>query len=237
MRILGTICARGGSKGVKDKNIRILNGKPLIFYTIEVLKRWGRADRIVCSTDSSEIARIANEYGAETPFLRPKELATDSAAKRPVLQHALRYCEEEEGSRYDLLVDLQPTSPLRHADDIERGFNEYLRKKPDLLYSVCESKTNPYFTMVELDSDGYARPSKVLPQAVTRRQDAPNVYSMNGSIYFYNRDNLLHTDEFHTEKERIFVMDEIKSVDIDSELDFEYVEYLLLSKRFKFRFT
>ncbi|MFX1369444.1 MAG: cytidylyltransferase domain-containing protein [Promethearchaeota archaeon] len=236
MRILGTICARGGSKGVKNKNIRNLDGQPLISYSIRVLKEWGKADRIVCSTDSPEIARIANEYGAETPFLRPKDLASDTAGKLPVLQHALRYCEEEEDSRYDLLVDLQPTSPLRHVADIEQGFSEFLRTTPDVLYSVCESKANPYYTMVELDSDDNARPSKLLPQEVTRRQDAPKVYTINGSIYFYNRDHLLLTDGFHTEKERVFVMEEVKSVDIDSELDFEFVEFLLKTKHFKFDF-
>jgi N-acylneuraminate cytidylyltransferase/CMP-N,N'-diacetyllegionaminic acid synthase len=234
MRILGTVCARGGSKGIKNKNIRELNGQPLISYTIQVLSQWSRADRIVCSTDSPEIAKIANRYGAETPFLRPKELATDTAAKLPVLQHALRYCEEEENSKYDLVVDLQPTSPLRDADDIERGFNEFIRTEPYVLYSVCESKENPYFTMVELDIDGYARPSKALPHRIVRRQDAPKVYRINGSIYFYDRNHLLRAKGLHTEKERIFEMDEIKSIDIDSNLDFEFTEFLLKSKNFEF---
>lgn len=234
MRILGTICARGGSKGVKNKNIRELDGKPLIFYTIDVLKRWGRVDRIVCSTDSPEIADIARDFGADVPFLRPKELASDVAAKIPVLQHALNYCENEEDSKYDVVIDLQPTSPLRQTSDIESAYNEFLGTNPDVLYSVFESKKNPYFTMVEIDEDGYARLSKEREGEFVRRQDAPKVFTINGSIYIFKREHLLKAKGLHTEKEKICIMDEVSSVDIDSELDFQFVEFLLKSGFYKF---
>ncbi|MFX1483471.1 MAG: cytidylyltransferase domain-containing protein [Promethearchaeota archaeon] len=151
MRILGTICARGGSKGVKNKNIRELDGKPLIYYTINTLREWGKADRIVCSTDSPEIAKLANKYGAETPFLRPKDLASDTAPKIPVIKHALHYCENEEGVNYDVVVDLDPTSPIRTTSDIDGALQNFIDKKADVLYSVTEAKKNPYFNMVELD--------------------------------------------------------------------------------------
>lgn len=234
MRILGTICARGGSKGVKNKNIRELDGKPLIFYTIDVLKRWGRVDRIVCSTDSPEIADIARDFGADVPFLRPKELASDVAAKIPVLQHALNYCENEEDSKYDVVIDLQPTSPLRQTSDIESAYNEFLGTNPDVLYSVFESKKNPYFTMVEIDEDGYARLSKEREGEFVRRQDAPKVFTINGSIYIFKREHLFKAKGLHTEKEKICIMDEVSSVDIDSELDFQFVEFLLKSGFYKF---
>jgi CMP-N-acetylneuraminic acid synthetase len=234
MKILGTICARGGSKGLKDKNIRELCGQPLISHTIEVMKKWGKSDRIVVSTDSPKIAQIANEYGAETPFTRPPELATDAAPKIPVLQHALRFCEEEGDTRYDVIIDLQPTSPLRKPSDIENALNEFLKIETDVLYSVTESKENPYFNMVELDEKGNVHLSKTLERELSRRQDAPKAYTINGSIYIFNRDYLLNAKGLHCEKERIYVMDEISSVDIDTELDFKFVEFLLESKYFDY---
>lgn len=236
MKILGLVCARGGSKGVKNKNIRKLNGTPLIAYSINILKKWGKASRIVCSTDSPEIAKIANEYGAATPFMRPVELATDTASKIPVLQHALRYCEEYDGAHYDTIIDLQPTSPLRKVHDLDDALAEFLKSNADVLYSVYESKVNPYFTLVELDAKGNAHLSKKLERDVVRRQDAPEVYAMNGSIYIYRRDYLLQAEELHCENERIYVMDEISSVDIDSELDFMIAECLMKSQSFMFDF-
>jgi CMP-N,N'-diacetyllegionaminic acid synthase len=237
MKILGVICARGGSKGLKNKNIRDLNGKPLISYTIDVLRAWGKTTRIVCSTDSPEIARIANEYGGETPFLRPLELASDAAPKIPVLQHALRFCEEEDGFQYDVVVDMQPTSPFRQVQDIDGAFSEFLRTRADVLYSVYESKVNPYFTMVELDNKGYARLSKQLKGEFHRRQDAPKVYSINGSIYVYDRTHLLNTKALHCENERVYVMNEISSIDIDSELDFQFADFIMKSGYFNYEFS
>ncbi|MHA2118076.1 MAG: acylneuraminate cytidylyltransferase family protein [Candidatus Thorarchaeota archaeon] len=237
MRILGTICARGGSKGVKDKNIRDLCGQPLLSYTIKAMRKWGKADRIVVSTDSPKIAQIANEHGAETPFTRPSELAIDTAPKIPVLQHALRFCEKEYKTRYDVVVDLQPTSPFRTSNDIEKSLNEFLAAKAEVLYSVVKAEKNPYFDMVELDEEGNAHLSKTLESEYFRRQDAPSVYSINGSIYIYDRDHLLKTKSLHSDRARVYVMDEISSVDIDTELDFSFAEFLLTSGFFEFDFT
>lgn len=234
MKILGTICARGGSKGVKNKNIRNLDGKPLIYYTIAVLKRWGKADKIICSTDSPEIAQIANYYGAETPFLRPRELATDTAPKIPVIQHALRFCEEEYNTSYDIVLDLDPTAPIRSPRDLDRALNEFVRTNAKVLYSVTEAKKNPYFNMVEISADGNAHLSKVLEKEYFRRQDAPKVYSINGSIYIYDRNHLIDAKSLHCDRERIYIMDEISSVDIDREIDFEFIEFLLKSGLFRF---
>jgi len=235
MRILGTICARGGSKGVRNKNIRHLHGKPLIAYTIECLLGWGKAQRVVVSTDSPEIMQVANDYGAETPFTRPDGLASDAAPKIPVIQHVLRFCEEQEKSKYDIIIDLDPTSPLRRIDDIENALIEFLRTKAQVLYSVTESAKNPYFNMVELDDAGNAYLSKSLEGEVFRRQDAPKVYSINGSIYIYERDFLETTKSLHCEKERVYIMDELSSIDIDREIDFQFIEFLLERGLFKFR--
>ena len=232
MRILGTICARGGSKGIKDKNIRELAGKPLIAYTIEAFKKWGKADRIVCSTDSEKIAENAKNYGAEIPFTRPKELATDDAPKLKVIQHIVTFCEKQENKKYDIIVDLDPTAPLRKQKYIDEAFNKFIKYNANNLYSVCLARKNPYFNMVELDEKGYTHLCK--ESSVARRQDAKPVYEMNASIYIYKRDYLLKTNTIHSNKTIIYEMPDIASIDIDSELDFKFAEFLLENGVFKF---
>lgn len=232
MKILGTICARGGSKGVKDKNIRELAGKPLIAYTIECFKKWKKADRIVCSTDSEKIANIARQSGAEIPCMRSKELATDNAPKLQVIQHIVKFCEEQDNTKYDIIVDLDPTAPLRKQKFIDESLKKFLESGANNLYSVCKARKNPYFNMVELDESGYAHLCK--KSNFVRRQDATAVYEMNASIYIYNRDFLLKTNTLHSDKTIVYEMPDIASVDIDSELDFLFVEFLLKSGVFKF---
>jgi len=231
MKILGTICARGGSKGVKDKNIRELAGKPLIAHTIEYFKKWGKANRIVCSTDSEKIANIARQFGAEIPCMRPKELATDNAFKLHVIQHIVKFCEEQDG-KYDIIVDLDPTAPLRKQKFLDEALKKFLESNANNLYSVCRARKNPYFNMVELDENGYAHLCK--KSNVVRRQDAATVYELNASIYIYNRDFLLHTNTLHSDKTIIYEMPDIASIDIDSEIDFLFVEFLLKNGVFKF---
>lgn len=232
MKILGTICARGGSKGVKNKNIRNLLGKPLIAYTIEYLKKWGKADRIVCSTDSETIADIARKYGAETPCMRPPELATDTASKLRVLQHIVNVCEQQDNSQYDIIVDLDPTAPLRKRIFLEEAFKQFVESDANNLHSGCKSRRNPYFNMVELDKNGYFHLCK--DSSVVRRQDAPLVYDLNASMYIYKRDFLLHTNTLHSDKTIIYEMPDIASIDIDREIDFLFVEFLLKSGVFTF---
>ena len=185
MRILVTICARKGSKRVKNKNMRDLMNKPLIAHTIETAKKWGRADRIVVSTDSEEIARISKEYGAEVPFMRPYELSSDTAPKLPVIQHVVKFLMDKENEKFDLVVDLDPTSPLRTVEDIENAYNTMLQGDSINLFSVCSARKSPYFNMVELDDDGYAHLCKTLENPIFRMQDTPVVYELNASIYIY----------------------------------------------------
>jgi CMP-N-acetylneuraminic acid synthetase len=227
--ILLTICARGGSKGVKGKNIRELNGKPLIYYTIKQAKEWGKAKNIVVSTDSEEIACIAKKYGVDIPFLRPAELASDIAPKFPVLRHALRKSEELFKSKYDIVVDLDVTSPIRTITDLDNCLDIFLKYKPETLFSVIQSHKNPYFNMVEENPDNTVALCKKLPSNVYRRQDAPRVYDMNASIYFYRRDyvNSEENNSVFSKKSLIYVMDDFKSIDIDEELDFKFVEFLI----------
>lgn len=227
--ILLTIAARGGSKGVKNKNIRNLCGKPLIAHTILQAKRWGRANKIICSTDSPQIAAIAKKHGAQVPFLLPKELATSTAGKIEVLKHALKTVEKQTGQRFNILVDLDATAPLRKISDIEGAFRLFLKKRPKSVFSVAPSRRNPYFNMLEVNSKGYAVLVKKLKFLLRRRQDAPKVYDANASIYVYDRNYLLddNTESSLSNRTLIWIMDEFSAFDIDSEADFQFVEFLV----------
>ncbi|MFA4905583.1 MAG: acylneuraminate cytidylyltransferase family protein [Candidatus Margulisiibacteriota bacterium] len=231
-KILLTIAARGGSKGVKNKNIRQLCGLPLIAHTILQAKKWGKADRIICSTDSPEIAGVAKEYGAEIPFMRPAELASDSAGKLEVLRHALFTFEQLTDEKYSVLIDLDATAPIRKISDIEGAYQLFLAKRPQSVFSVTKARRNPYFNMVEVGASGQAALVKKLETAIKRRQDAPKIYDMNASIYVYDRDFLLDSNNKSAiaDNSLVWIMDELSAFDIDAELDFQYVEYLMNNK-------
>lgn len=235
MKILVTIAARGGSKGVKNKNVRDLMGKPLIAHTIGQALKWGKAARVVVSTDSSEIAEAAKRWGAQVPFMRPAELSTDTAPKVPVIRHAWREAEKLYGERYDFVVDLDATAPLRRIADIEAALQAAAQKNSETLFSVVAAHKNPYFNMVELDERGFARLCKDLPAALSRRQDAPRVYELNASIYVYSRAFLEGPSQtVLTAKSAVHVMDEFSGTDIDREIDFKFVEFILKEKLWKF---
>lgn len=224
-----TICARAGSKGVKNKNIKPLNGKPLIAYTIEQAKKWGKGKHIVVSTDSKEIAETAKQFGAEVPFMRPDELASDTSGKLAAIRHALKSSEEIFGDSFKTVMDLDVTAPIRKVEDLENAFNLFLEKKPKTLFSVVNAHRNPYFNMVEETEDGKVRLCK--GGNFTRRQDAPQVYDMNASIYIYNRDFLMDGDESPVSDDSIvYLMGEESRIDIDSELDFKFIEFLTKEK-------
>ncbi len=231
-KILLTICARGGSKGVKNKNIKNLNGSPLIYYTIQQAREWGRAKHIVVSTDSEKIAKIAKTCGAEVPFLRPKELAEDKSPKLPVIRHALLECEKIYREKYDFVVDLQPTSPVRKIKDLKNCLKLFLKAKPHMLISVSNSDKNPYFNLVEQVNRMEIRLCKNADRQITRRQDAPKIYAINGSIYIYDRSYLLKKENLSpiSDKTVIYQMDEYSSIDIDNEIDFRFVEFLIKEK-------
>ena len=228
-KILVTICARGGSKGVKGKNYRMLNGNPLISYTIKQALNWKKALNVVVSTDSEEIARIARESGAEVPFLRPTELATDSAPKLPVIRHALMECEKLHNTKYDIVVDLDPTSPIRTDEDLDNCLDLFAKNYSDTLFSVVPAHKNPYFNMVEQDASGKIILCKKLPGTIIRRQDAPKVYDLNASIYFYKREFIIQEDQKTpiTENSSVYIMNEFSGMDIDREIDFIFVEQLV----------
>ncbi len=226
-KILCTICARGGSEGVKNKNIKMLAGKPLIAYTIEVAKNSGLLDHIVVSTDSDEIAYISISYSAEVFFKRPSELATSMTPKLPVIKHALIESEKYYNTTFDIIIDLDPTSPLRTVEDIKNAFEIFKQGNFDNLITGTPSRRSPYFNLVELDENGRVHLSKELDKPITRRQDSPKCYDMNASIYIWYRDSLLMSEKVIGDNTGIYVMPPERSIDIDSELDFLFVEFLI----------
>ncbi len=227
-RILLTVAARGGSKGVKNKNIRDLNGLPLIAHTINQAIAWGKADSIVCSTDSQDIADVAREYGAQVPFMRPEHLAEDTSGKRDVLKHALKYMEDQTLSKFNILIDLDATAPIRTLSDLDGSLELFKEKQAKCVFSVTPARKNPYFNMVELDANNVSRLSKNLKKPLVRRQDAPKVFDMNASIYIYDREFLLDekSDTVFSDQSYAWVMDEISAFDIDTEQDFRFLEFL-----------
>lgn len=236
MNILLTIGARGGSKGVKNKNIRALMGKPLIAYTISQALLWGKARRVIVTTDSPQIAGAAREYGAEVPFLRPSELATDAAPKVPAIRHALIECERIHSETYDVVVDLDPTAPARSIEDLDACLALFMEKRPKTLFSVVVAHKNPYFNLVELNPDGFAHLSKEPPGgSVFARQSAPVVYAMNGSIYFYDRKYLIDEQTISpiSDKSIIHVMSDWSGYEIDREVDFDFTEFLVSKGRIR----
>ena len=225
MKVVATICARGGSKSIPGKNVRLLCGKPMIVHTIEVAQKCRLINRIIVSTDDPKIAEVASTNGAEVPFMRPKELASDAAPKLAVIQHAIQYLETKEGYIPDIIVDLDPTSPLRTKKDIEACIKMIADGKAENVFSVIECRKNPYFNMVEV-IDGRVRLVKPSAQAVVRRQDAPQVYEINASIYVWKRDALMNNDTMYLETTALYVMPKW-AIDIDSEIDFEFVEFIM----------
>ena len=225
--VLCTICVRGGSKGVKNKNIKGLNGKPLIAYTIEQAKASGLFEHIVISTDSDNIASIAKQYGAEVFFKRSEEMASDTAGKLDVIKDAFKRSEEYYNKTFDYLIDLDATAPLRNVEDIINSFNQFKENNNDNLITAMPSRRSPYFNLVEQDKDGKVYLSKKLDSSVVRRQDAPKSYDMNASIYIWKRDVILNEGSLFLEKTGLYVMPEERSIDIDNELDFKFVEFLM----------
>ena len=181
-RVIATICARGGSKGLPGKNLRPLGGQPLIVHTIGHALACRGIEGVFVSTDDARIAEVAQRAGAQVPYLRPAELATDKAPKLPAIEHLVAHLERG-GMNIDTVVDLQPTSPLRRPGDIEAALA--LRDDADLVVSVTEPSHNPYYTLAEADAQGWLQLSK--PARFARRQDAPAVWGLNGSIYVWRR--------------------------------------------------
>jgi len=224
--ILGHIGVRKGSKGVPNKNFRDICGKPLIDWSLAQLLSHGRIDAVVVSTDHPEIYAHATARGTLKIGLRPDHLATDGAGKWGVWQHALTASEELIGP-VTTLVDLDCTSPLRLPEDIDAALDLYDAEGPDMVMSCCEARKNPYFNLVEPDETGALHVSKPLPGGVVARQQAPQVYEHAASTYVLNPNYLRNASSLFEGRVIPYVMPPERCLDIDSELDFKMVSYLM----------
>ena len=219
--MLAIIPARGGSKGLPGKNIKLLHGKPLIAYTIEAAKAAKFISRVIISTDDAEIAKVAIQYGAECPFMRPDFLATDEARGIDVHKYTLDRIEKEENIAINEFVILQPTSPLRTANDIDSAIEIYQTKKADSVISYC-AEHHPIKWHKYIDKNG--KFENIFETIINNRQDERISYYPNGAIYIFKRD-LINTERYYTENSYAYIMDRSRSIDIDTIDDFEYVEF------------
>ena len=226
--VVGFIFARGGSKGVPRKNVRPLAGKSLIAYAIETALASDLIDRVIVSTDDEEIAGVAQQYGAEVPFMRPPELAQDNSSEWLAWQHAIRTLETTKGEpNMDAFVSIPPTSPLRAVEDVDACIRTLLESDVDVVITVKPAERNPYFNMVMLDEEGYARLVIPADQPVHRRQAAPLVYDMTTVAYAARPEFVLKADSIFEGTVKAVVVPVERSLDIDTELDFKLAEFLL----------
>ncbi len=184
MKALFVIPARGGSKGIVGKNVKLFGGKPLIYYTIDIARQFTSDINICVTTDDDQIIEKVESYGLKVPFVRPDYLATDTASTNDVLLHAIDFYERQ-GKIYDILILLQPTSPFRENIHIKQALDMY-DSNIDMVVSVKESEVSPYFQLFEENENGFLEISKKSKKSVFRRQDTPKVYEYNGVVYIIN---------------------------------------------------
>ena len=242
MEILITICARGGSKGIPGKNIKIINEKPLIYYTLKTAnafkeKHKGKVD-IVLSTDSQQIKEVVKKQGLyiETDYMRPEALATDTAGKLGVIIDVKNFMEQKHHKKYDYVLDMDVTAPLRSVKDLEKALVLLERNAEAYnIFSVNPCHRNPYFNMVEENKEGFYELCK--KGSFLTRQSAPKVFDMNASFYYYKRvffDN--NCERVITDRSLVYVVPHL-CFDLDEPIDFEFMSFLLTQKRLDFDFN
>ena len=231
--IVGFIFARGGSKGVLRKNIRPLADRPLIAYAIEIGLQSQFIKRVVVSTDDEEIAQIAQNFGAEVPFLRPKELAEDNSPELLSWKHAIRILnEQDKGQELDVFVSIPPTAPLRTIEDVDNCISTFMENNVDVVITVKKTSRHPSFNMVILDEENYAKLFYPTDKQVTRRQEAPPVFAVTTVAYVARPKFILEaTSSIYEGKLKAVLIPEERALDIDTELDFQFAEFLITKKR------
>ncbi len=232
-KVLAVIPARGGSKSIPGKNIKLLNGKPLIAYAIEAGLACKGIDRLIVSSDDQDILAIARQYGAETPFVRPSELAQDKTPDRPVFQHALNFLAKEDNYHPDLVLNLRPTTPFRSTEDIENVIQKWMDSNADSVRTVTkvEGVHHPYW-MFNLDKQGWASPAvpgKTIEEYY-QRQLLPPMYRLNGVVDGMLAEVVLHHKYYYGDKMALVEVPEERAHDIDTKEDFSFAEYLITQK-------
>lgn len=229
------IPARGGSKGIPKKNIRLLGGKPLIAHTIESALDSKLFDRVIVSTDDAEIAQISKQYGAEIPFMRPKELSTDDSTFDDVLLHCVKELRSQ-GYESDIISARDCTVPFIDKNDMKGAIDLLVKSDCDSVFTVCHAHPNPYFGMFEANHKGFLEPSKISPKPIKRRQDAPIVYELNG-LYVHSVKRLLETGKMFTNKILPYEITKAHGFMIDYEIEFQIAEIMYeLRKQSKINF-
>jgi CMP-N,N'-diacetyllegionaminic acid synthase len=236
MNILITICTRGGSKGIPGKNIKPLNGKKLIGYTIEKAQQFSNLYQVAIglSTDSAEIKKVAAEFGLVTDYIRPNKMADDKAGKMDAIRDLLSFMEKQNSTRYDFVMDLDVTSPMRTVDDLGEALKLLIGKKEALnIFSVSPAGRNPYFNMVEENDQGYVQVVKNIGD-IKSRQHAPTVYDMNASFYIFRRSYFEENWEISiTDRSLAYVMKH-HCFDLDHQIDFTIMEIMIREKLLDF---
>lgn len=222
-RLFALIPARGGSKGLIRKNLRKFRGTPLVAHAVETARRVAGLERVVVSTDDPEIAEVARRAGADVPFMRPSELATDATPTLPVVQHAVRWLEAH-GAGVDAVVLLQATSPLRTPQQVQAVIRKFVDTGADSVTTVCAVEHSPYW-MQRLDGDRL-RPLMPEGQRYGRRQDLPPVYRLTGAVYVTRRDVVMEQGRLLGDDTRAVVVGPRESVDVDDELDLRLCELI-----------
>lgn len=227
VKILCTICARGGSKGIKNKNLKKINGVPLIIKSIDQAISLKIFDNIVISTDSKKIESLALRNNIFSIGMRKRSLSTDKTPKIDAIRDAVLLSEQLLKKKFDVVLDLDVSSPLRTNHDIKEAMSQFFKKKADNLITVCKARKNPYYNMLEYGKNGVIRKVKKNLQKITSRQTAPKVFEMNASFYIWKKDILFSKKPFYRKKTTLYEMPFERSIDIDSKSDFKIVEYLM----------
>jgi CMP-N-acetylneuraminic acid synthetase len=227
MNVVAFIFARGGSKGLPGKNIRLLGGKPLIAWSIEHSLAVSRISRVIVSTDSEEIAAVARHYGAEVPFIRPAHLARDDSPEWLAWRHALKFLQDTEGVLPDAMLSVPATAPLRHLIDLENCLDEFAKGDADTVITVSDAHRNPWFNMVKENPDGSVGLVIEPNTDITRRQDAPAVFDMATVAYVVQPQFVLQQMGVFSGRVRAVKVSVARAIDIDTLFDFELAEFLL----------
>ncbi|BDQ36596.1 acylneuraminate cytidylyltransferase [Pseudodesulfovibrio nedwellii] len=222
MKRYGFIFARGGSKGVPGKNIRPLGGIPLIGHAIKAGQDSGLLDRIIVSTDDEAIADTARQLGAEVPFMRPTELAQDNSPEWLAWRHAINAVDD-----FDIFVSLPCTAPMRIGDDVRRCIETFESDKCDMVITAREAERHPSFNMITVDTAGYATIAMPIGTDIIRRQEAPPVFDMTTVCYVTTPNFILEHDAVFQGKVKMVEIPPERAVDIDTELDFAFAEFLM----------
>lgn len=229
--ILCSICVRGGSKGVPGKNIRLVNGHPLLYYTVQCAQQAQQIQTIVLSSDSDEMLDLAATYGIENRFKRPEELASDTASKWDVFIHLVEEYEKTTGQKVEFLVDLDVTVPLRKPEHIDGAIAMLMENDVDVVITGYEPERNPYFNMMEIGEDNYAYIVKKPSKPIVCRQDAPKVFSLTPAVYAMRKEALYKYKHWSEARCMIYEIPRENAIDIDTEFDLKLVEFIMQTKQ------